>query len=110
MLPNYAHEFDFFVQWAGEFEAMCSNRKSYAEEPRLIGVDEITCMPFVWGYRQIRFVHVCMHINRFSLSAHVHGHAQFRPHIGAIYPRRAPIGFLRAHHRSKPIIAIMPIM
>jgi hypothetical protein len=38
---------------------MCSNRKSSEEESRLIGVDEITYMPFVWGYRQIRFVHVC---------------------------------------------------
>jgi hypothetical protein len=54
----------FFMQCAEEFEAMCSNRKSSAEEPRRIGVDEITsmkitCMPFMWGYRQIRFVHVC---------------------------------------------------
>jgi hypothetical protein len=59
MLWNYAHEFDFFVQCAEEFEAMCSKRKSSAEEWRLIGVDEITCMPFVYVYRQIRFVHMC---------------------------------------------------
>jgi hypothetical protein len=44
MLRNYAHDFDFFVQYAEEFEAMCSNRKSSAEESRLIGVDEITSM------------------------------------------------------------------
>jgi hypothetical protein len=44
MLRNYAHHFDFFVQCAEEFEAMCSNRKSSAEESHLIGVDEITSM------------------------------------------------------------------
>jgi hypothetical protein len=44
MLRNYAHDFDFVVQCAEEFEAMCSNRKSYAEESRLIGVDDITPM------------------------------------------------------------------
>jgi hypothetical protein len=49
----------FLVQCAEEFEAMYSNRKSSAEESRLIGVDEITCMPFVWRYWQILFVHVC---------------------------------------------------
>jgi hypothetical protein len=59
LLRNYAREFDFFVQCAEEFEAMCSNRKSSAEESRLIGVDEITCMPFVCAYRQTRCVHVC---------------------------------------------------
>jgi hypothetical protein len=32
------------MQRAEEFEAMCRNRKSYAEELRLIGVDEITSM------------------------------------------------------------------
>jgi hypothetical protein len=47
------------VQCAEEFEAMCSNRKSSAEESRFIGVDETTYMQFIWGYRQIRFVHVC---------------------------------------------------
>jgi hypothetical protein len=41
MLRNDAHDFDFFVQCAEEFEAMCSNRKSSAEDSRLIGVDEI---------------------------------------------------------------------
>jgi hypothetical protein len=54
----YAHDFDFFGQCADEFEAMCRNRKSSAEEPRLIGAHEITCIRFIWGYRQIRFVHV----------------------------------------------------
>jgi hypothetical protein len=48
----------FFVQCVDEFEAMCSKRKSSTEEPRLIDVDEITCIQFMWGYRQIRFVHV----------------------------------------------------
>jgi hypothetical protein len=38
MLRNYAHDFDFFVQRAEEFEAMCSNRKSSAEVSRLIGI------------------------------------------------------------------------
>jgi hypothetical protein len=51
MLRNYAHDFDCFVQCVKEFEAMCSNRKSSDEESRLIGVDEITCMPFIWGSR-----------------------------------------------------------
>jgi hypothetical protein len=58
MLQNYAHDFDSFVQYADEFEAMCSRRKSSEEELHLIGIDEITCMQFIWGYRQSRFVHV----------------------------------------------------
>jgi hypothetical protein len=49
----------FFLQCAGEFEAMCSHRKSSAEELRLIGVDEITCRTFVCVDWQIRFVYVC---------------------------------------------------
>jgi hypothetical protein len=44
MLRNYRHDLGFFVQCAEEFEAMCSHGKSYAEESRIIGVDEITCM------------------------------------------------------------------
>jgi hypothetical protein len=44
LLRNYVHDFDRFVQCAEEFEAMCSNRKSSAEELCLIGVDEITSM------------------------------------------------------------------
>jgi hypothetical protein len=39
------------VQCAEEFEEMCMNRKSSAEESRLIGVDEITCMQFVYAYQ-----------------------------------------------------------
>jgi hypothetical protein len=43
---------------AEEFEGICSNKRSSAEEPRLTCVDEITCMKFIWGYQQIRFMHV----------------------------------------------------
>jgi hypothetical protein len=50
MPRNYAHDFDLFVQCAEEFEAICSNRKSSGEESPLIGVGDMTCMPFVWGY------------------------------------------------------------
>jgi hypothetical protein len=59
MLRNHAHDFDFFVQCAEEFEAMCSNKNSSAEELDLIGVDEITCRPFIWRYWQMCIVHVC---------------------------------------------------
>jgi hypothetical protein len=60
----------FVVQGAEEGEAMCNNRKKAAEESRfidegrnvmicLVGLDfdEITYIPFIWPYRQIRFVH-----------------------------------------------------
>jgi hypothetical protein len=59
MLRNYEHDFDFFVQCAEAFEEMYSHQNSSTEESRLIDVDEITCMPFVYVYRQVRFVYVC---------------------------------------------------
>jgi hypothetical protein len=66
ILWNYAHDFDFFVQCAEEFEAMCNNKKNSAEESRLIGVDEIMCMTVCLGLSANPFypcVHMSMHRN-----------------------------------------------
>jgi hypothetical protein len=94
----------FFMQYAEEFEAMCSNRKKFRR-----GIASHRCRwnnvhAVCLGLSTNPFctcVHMCMHRNWHGLSAHVHGHAQSRAYIR---PIRAPIGFLRAHNWVTPIM------
>jgi hypothetical protein len=54
-----------FVQCAEEFEAVCSNIKSSAEESRLIGVDEITSM------KNVHAVCLSLSVNPFCADVHM---------------------------------------
>jgi hypothetical protein len=59
MLRNFAHDFDILCLVHRNLSRCATIEKGSAEESRLRGVDEITCMSFVCVYRQICFVHVC---------------------------------------------------